>query len=234
MNYYTFDEGKKEVLLSANKAQVMMEWEKPYMETCIDKLEPSGDVLEIGFGLGYSANRIQSYKPKSHTIVECDKVVLQKLETWAKNKKSIIIIRGKWQEKLPELGIFDEIFMDDYPLEITEQSSDMEKVLSNRRFQLFIDICIQKHTRIGSKISGYLNTSNTLTLSSDSEPFCKVESAFINVNIPDNCKYRDIKEQKCQIPVITKIKSFDFYEASRCAIKKVNLYRNSIMSTLRV
>jgi len=221
MNYYTFDEGKKEVLLSANKAQVMMEWEKPYMETCIDKLEPSGDVLEIGFGLGYSANRIQSYKPKSHTIVECDKVVLQKLETWAKNKKSIIIIRGKWQEKLPELGIFDEIFMDDYPLEITEQSSDMEKVLSNRRFQLFIDICIQKHTRIGSKISGYLNTSNTLTLSSDSEPFCKVESAFINVNIPDNCKYRDIKEQKCQIPVITKIKSFDFYEASRYAIKKI-------------
>ena len=35
--------------------QVMMEWEKPYMEACIEKLDPSGSVLEIGFGLAYSA-----------------------------------------------------------------------------------------------------------------------------------------------------------------------------------
>ena len=221
MNYYTFDEGKKELLLSSTKAQVMMEWEKPYMESCIDKLEPSGDVLEIGFGLGYSANRIQSFKPKSHTIIECDPVVLQKLETWAKDKKNIIIVKGKWQEKLFKLGTFDEIFMDDYPLEITEKSDNIQKLLSNRRFQLFIDLCIQNHTRVGSKISGYLNTSHKMILSSDSEPFCKVESTFINVNIPDNCKYRNIKEQKCQIPVITKIKDFNFYEASRYAIKKI-------------
>ena len=33
--------------------QVMMEWEKPYMEKCIEMLEPSGNVLEIGFGFGY-------------------------------------------------------------------------------------------------------------------------------------------------------------------------------------
>ena len=221
MNYYTFDESKKEMLLSSNKAQVMMEWEKPYMEACIDRLAPKGHVLEIGFGLGYSANRIQSYNPKSHTIIECDAAVLQKLETWAQNKKNVIIIKGKWQEKLSQLGVFDEIFMDDYPLEITEKSSDIQKLLSNRRFQLFVDLCIQNHTRIGSKISGYLNTSKILTLSSDSEPFCKVEATIIKVDIPDNCKYRNTKEQKCQIPVITKIKDFDFYEASRYAIKKI-------------
>ena len=45
MNYYTFDEGKKELLLSTNNGQVMMEWEKPYMEACIDKLEPKIDYL---------------------------------------------------------------------------------------------------------------------------------------------------------------------------------------------
>ena len=180
------------------------------------------NVLEIGFGLGYSANRIQSYNPKSHTIIECDKVVLQKLATWAEDKKNVIIVEGKWQEKLPNLGIFDEIFMDDYPLDITEKSSDIEKVLANRRFKLFIDICIQNHTRIGSKISGYLNdNSNTLTLSSDSEPFCKVESTFINIDIPENCNYRNIKEKTCQIPIITKIKPFNFYEASRHAINKI-------------
>ena len=36
------------------KHQVMMEWEREYMYACIDKLQPYGDVLEIGFGMGYS------------------------------------------------------------------------------------------------------------------------------------------------------------------------------------
>ena len=35
--------------------QVMMEWEKPYMEESIKILDPFGKVLEIGFGMGYSA-----------------------------------------------------------------------------------------------------------------------------------------------------------------------------------
>lgn len=65
--------------------QVMMEWEKPYMEACIDALKPIGDVLEVGFGLGYSSTRIQKYHPKSHTIIECDPTVVQKAKEWAKN-----------------------------------------------------------------------------------------------------------------------------------------------------
>ena len=35
-NYYTFDAIHKELLLSKDKKQVMMEWERPYMEHCID------------------------------------------------------------------------------------------------------------------------------------------------------------------------------------------------------
>jgi hypothetical protein len=36
----------------------MMEWEKPYVEKFIEVLEPSGSVLETGFGFGYSAMKI--------------------------------------------------------------------------------------------------------------------------------------------------------------------------------
>ena len=61
---YKIDKYGKEILLQDGKHQVMMEWEKPYMEACIDKLQPKGDVLEIGFGMGYSATAIQKYKPK--------------------------------------------------------------------------------------------------------------------------------------------------------------------------
>ena len=72
---YKIDEHGKEILLQDNKNQVMMEWEKPYMEACIDKLQPKGDVLEIGFGMGYSATQIQkvnhlvdTFEPKRNKI----------------------------------------------------------------------------------------------------------------------------------------------------------------------
>ena len=65
---YKIDKHGKEILLQDDKHQVMMEWEKPYMEACINKLQPKGHVLEIGFGMGYSATQIQKFKPKSYTI----------------------------------------------------------------------------------------------------------------------------------------------------------------------
>ena len=55
MNAFQIDNNNQEILLSAANHQVMMEWEKPYMEACIDELKPKGNVLEIGFGMGYYA-----------------------------------------------------------------------------------------------------------------------------------------------------------------------------------
>ena len=62
---FTKDDLGHEVLLKDGKFQVMMQWEKPYMQACIDALKPTGDVLEVGFGCGYSATHIQTYHPKS-------------------------------------------------------------------------------------------------------------------------------------------------------------------------
>ena len=56
---YTIDKCGKEILEDENQIhQVMMEWEKPYMEKSIELFKPFGRVLEIGFGLGYSATKI--------------------------------------------------------------------------------------------------------------------------------------------------------------------------------
>ena len=95
---YTKDKNKEEILLDNNNEQVMMEWEKPYMEACIDFLQPKGNVLEIGFGMGYSATAIQKYNPKSYTIIECDPIVIKKCKEWAKNYNNVTIIEAKWQE----------------------------------------------------------------------------------------------------------------------------------------
>ena len=64
---YTTDICGNEILQDeTGQHQVMMAWEKPYMEKCIEYLEPHGSVLEIGFGLGYSANKLCSYETLSN------------------------------------------------------------------------------------------------------------------------------------------------------------------------
>ena len=122
---YTQDAQGKEVLLKDGKFQVMMEWEKPYMYACIDALKPFGDVLEIGFGLAYSAERIQSFHPKSHTIIEYHPEVAKKAREWAKQYPHVTIIEDTWQNAFPKLGVFDAIFFDDYPL---QSEQEMQKI----------------------------------------------------------------------------------------------------------
>ena len=130
---FTHDEHGKELLLKEGKFQVMMEWEKPYMEACIDALKPFGDVLEIGFGCGYSATRIQTYQPLSHTIIECDPVVAELARQFSQKHPHTTIIKNTWQNTLDSLGIFDAIFFDDYPLETEAEMQTMQEkaVISN-------------------------------------------------------------------------------------------------------
>ena len=154
---YTNDELGKDILIDSNGEQVMMEWEKPYMEACIDFLKPKGDVLEIGFGMGYSATQIQKHKPKSYTILECDPVVIEKCKEWAKQYDNVTIIEARWQEVITtkRLGKYDEVFFDDFPNDI-EYKSELEYYNVNTRFHLFIDFLRMHHLKPNAKISGYL------------------------------------------------------------------------------
>ena len=163
---YKKDELGQDILLDSNDEQVMMEWEKPYMEACIDFLEPKGDVLEIGFGMGYSATQIQKYNPKSYTIVECDPIVIQKCKEWAKQYDNVTIIEAKWQEVITtdRLRKYNEVFFDDFPNDIKYGTVE-ELYNTNNRFFLFMQFMQMYHLKSNSKISGYL---------------CKGESMFKN------------------------------------------------------
>jgi len=231
MNSYNKDENGDEILLSSDKQQVMMEWERPYMEASIDALKPTGDVLEIGFGCGYSATHIMSHKPKSYTVVECDPVVIAKAKDWSKKYPNIpiTIVEGRWQDLLGNLGIFDEIYFDDFPLDIKQSSSMSEKVLSFTRINVFIAFCIQSHTRIGSKICWYLNGNPTkIELGSDTMPFIDISLTTFVTKIPKTCKYRNTRQQLCTIPLVTKTKKYDFFESQRLALEKIELDRSKI------
>ncbi len=223
MNHFDIDINDDEILLSSTQDQIMMEWEKPYMEASIDMLKPTGDVLEIGFGCGYSASQIIKHNPKSYTVIECDPIVIEKAKIWREKYPDIDIhvTEGTWQDKLHTLGVFDEIYFDDFPLDIQENSSQMEKSISMKRLIIFVDLCIQNHTRIGSKICWYSNGNTSVTLGSDSEPFVSKEAKTMDIYIPENCNYRNTKEQKCTIPLVTKIKEYSFEEAQRYAIEEI-------------
>ena len=202
LQQYKLDEYGKEILLKDNKHQVMMEWEKSYMEDCIGKLQPKGDVLEIGFGMGYSATQIQKHNPKSHTIIEMDPIVITRLKEWSKDYDNIIIVEGTWQEKLNELGTFDEIFFDDYPLK--EPENDFEKRLVGERFYMFLDICLYSHTNPNSKFSAYIHDperkfGDRLL----QNKMVTYEEYFVDIDVPDNCNY--YRDTKGLIPIITKI-----------------------------
>tara|TARA_R110002051_G_scaffold90710_1_gene159736 strand:+ start:374 stop:970 length:597 start_codon:yes stop_codon:yes gene_type:complete len=71
-----------------------------------------GDILEIGFGAGVTANMIQTYNVKTHTIIERDDYFFNKLSNWAKNKPNVIVIHGDWVKDIPTDKKYDGIFID--------------------------------------------------------------------------------------------------------------------------
>lgn len=90
---------------------LMMEWEKDLM-LAHAKLIAKGDVLEIGFGMGISAQFIQDLGVDSHTIVEIHPLIAEKAREWAKDKPNVKIIEGDWHESLDLLAKYDGIFYD--------------------------------------------------------------------------------------------------------------------------
>ena len=169
------------------------------MESCIDKLQPKGDVLEIGFGMGYSATQIQKYNPKSHTIIEMDPLVIKRLKRWAKDYDNINIIEGTWQKEIHNLGKFDEIFFDDYPLE--HPKNTFEKKLIAERFFMFLDICRYSHSKSTTKISAYVHDPKAeFKKRMDESPYYSYKEYFMDIDLPDNCNY--YRDNKGIIPII--------------------------------
>ena len=84
-----------------------------------------GHILEIGFGMHLSADRIQSnQKVTSHTIIEIHKDIYINALEWAKDKPNVEIILGDWIDVIPSLNKkFDGVLHD------THLDSNLNKFL---------------------------------------------------------------------------------------------------------
>ena len=82
-----------------------------------------GDILEIGFGMGISADYIEkSKKVSSHTVIECHPDIIKYAAAKFKNeiaKGKLILMNGFWENIIPFLkeSSFDGILFDTGPID---------------------------------------------------------------------------------------------------------------------
>jgi hypothetical protein len=201
---YKKDKLGKDILCDSSEVhQIMMEWEKPYMEKSIEILNPYGKVLEIGFGLGYSARKICSYdKVHEYNVIECSPIVWKKFNDFkneineTRPNLKINLIKGRWQDVLCLTEIYDCIYFDDYELD-----EEINKIESGHRFCKFLYNVLKDNTRIGSKISCYSTNFNKDFFGKIN--CVSVECLEYNIDIPENCNYA--RGNKMLIPILKKI-----------------------------
>jgi spermidine synthase len=76
---------------------VMMDWETELMQRHAEIVcQRGGHILEIGFGMGISADFIQQQSIQSHTIVEVNPQILERAIEWSQDKPNVTIIEGDW------------------------------------------------------------------------------------------------------------------------------------------
>ena len=109
---YTFTE--HQILDTEIGWDVMSDWEDPIMVKHAEIVTKNGgDILESGFGMGISATHIQSHDINSHTIIEINDDVYERLLVWAEDKPNVIPIKGDWAEDIPDKQ-YDAVFYDPY------------------------------------------------------------------------------------------------------------------------
>jgi guanidinoacetate N-methyltransferase len=181
-NQYITDFNGDECIVDAKGFQVMMAWEKPYMEALIDNMQPTGDVLEIGFGFGYSASQIMKYPIKSYTVIECDQNGIKAAKEWAKKQSHPVkIIEGFWQVEIQKIKeTFDAIFFDDSP---RWESKELEPTLVMQN--TFYEYCLRRCANKNCKVSFYCQLPPWWYV----HPAIKYSCKTMSMDIPDSCIY---------------------------------------------
>lgn len=101
-------------LLDSKGNAIMMDWEEPIMKAqAATVCQNGGDILNVGFGMGYIDSYIQEHNPSRHYIIEYHPDVQQKMinDGWLE-KPNVVCIFSPWQICLDELPKFDGIYFD--------------------------------------------------------------------------------------------------------------------------
>lgn len=168
---------------------VMMAWERPYMEALVANLDisPADHVLEVGFGLGFSARAIAARRPQKHVVLEPAPAVVERAagfdvrcDTWQR-------FCGEADER------FDAVFFDDFPLADGEPQTP--------RWPRFLR-AVARVLEPTARITGYLADAEALS-SSQLPPGFAVERILPCASVaPVGCPYQIPGLDACLVPLI--------------------------------
>ncbi len=179
---------------------VMERWEDPYMqELARIAASQGGTVLEVGFGMGISAQYIQSHAIDSHYIIEANNDVFDTLVTFAQESAHPIIpLYGFWQDiaKVIPDGSISGILFDTYPLS--------EDEIHQNHFTFFEEAF--RMLKDGGVLTYY---SDEIDSFSDAHMHKLKQAGFRHIDLsicpvvpPENCQYW--KSNTIVAPIITK------------------------------
>ncbi|MCF7861540.1 class I SAM-dependent methyltransferase [Candidatus Woesearchaeota archaeon] len=125
---------KKDVVIKNDRLlidgyQVMMRWETPYMHKMAEMLHAhsNNNILEVGFGMGISATKLQHLGLKTHTIIEPHPKIYNLALKWKRHypKSNIMLINDYWQNIRDLLPKYDGIFFDTFSA--TTEEADLKR-----------------------------------------------------------------------------------------------------------
>ena len=152
---------------------VMMAWERPYMEALVDALAitSTDNVLEVGYGLGFSCAAIQRRRPRRHVVVECDATVRARIldgvevvsdyvpARWDRTppqrgaaSHGVEVAATTWQAYIDSVSFYDDaerfdaVFFDDFPIVATPSRGS--------RWRTFLQ-AVRPLLRPGCRVVGY-------------------------------------------------------------------------------
>ncbi len=171
--------------------QIMEDWQLPLMQAMAAIAARSGgDVLEIGFGRGVSASMIQGHGVRSHTIVECNASVLERLARWRGTlaERNIRSVPGLWQDVIGTLGDFDAVFFHTYAL---DEDEAVELVAGSVTFAAHFFSVAAAHLRPGGVFTYLSNEIDSLSRAHQRllfEHFHSVRTERVPLSLPPDVR----------------------------------------------
>lgn len=171
--------------------EIMEDWQWPIMQAMADAVTAThGDVLEIGFGRGVSADMIQNGGVKSHTIIECNDHIVEKYKQWKDkySNKDIRLAHGLWQDTIGDLGHFDGIFFHTYPLNEEEY---MKYVHGRVTFAEHFFETAASHLNEGGAFTYFSNEIDSLSRAHQRallQNFSSFSLKVVKLKLPENIK----------------------------------------------